>query len=233
MRRWILKGNNVYCPCCKQSFATFLPAGKPIRLNASCPFCGTVERHRLIWLFLEQNPEKLLQVKLLHIAPEPPFFDSFKNRRDIHYFPADKFMKGHKYPSGTKHVDVMSINYPDNYFNAVICNHVLEHVSNDKQAMKEFFRVLKPGSWAILQVPIAYTNAETFEDSNITTPEDREKYYGQNDHLRLFGRDYPERLREAGFDVDCIDFVNAFSMEDRLRYGLDEKDGIIYLCKKN
>jgi predicted SAM-dependent methyltransferase len=130
-------------------------------------------------------------------------------------------------------MDILNITYSDNFFDAILCSHVLEHVNNDRQAMNEFYRVLKPGGWAILQVPIDYGRSETFEDSSITAPEDREKYFGQYDHLRLYGRDYPQRLMQSGFQVECIDFCKTFSEEEQKRMGLDRKDGIIYFCKKD
>jgi SAM-dependent methyltransferase len=236
LRQWLLKGSNVYCPCCNSYWLAFWSFGKPIRFNALCPNCETVERHRLLWLFFEQNSDQLFSqtenIKLLHIAPEKFFFKKFKNQNNIDYFPADKFTEGHVYPKGTKPIDIMSIDCPDHYFDAILCNHVLEHVPDDRIAMKELFRVLRPGGWAILQVPINYNNAVTAEDHTITSPEEREKYFGQYDHLRWYGRDYPDRLREAGFNVTCIDFCSRFSAEEKIKYGLDEKDGIIYLCRK-
>jgi SAM-dependent methyltransferase len=215
----------------------FFPFGKPVRFNAACPNCGSLERHRLIWLFLfGQNNDLLSNLQsegnLLHIAPERAFWKKFRRDKGIHYFPADKFMPGCRYPSGTKEVDILNITHPDNFFDAILCVHVLEHVTNDIQAMKEFHRVLKPGGWAILQVPIDYTRANTFEDDSITTPEGREQYFGQYDHLRLYGRDYPQRLEQAGFKVECIDFFNTLSEENQKLFALAGNDGIIYLCKK-
>jgi SAM-dependent methyltransferase len=171
-------------------------------------------------------------MKLLHVAPERVFFKNFRREKQIQYFPADKFMPGHHYPRGTKKIDILDITYSDNFFDAILCTHVLEHVDNDIQAMKEFYRVLKPGGWAVLQVPIDYSRADTFEDNSINTPEEREKHFGQRDHLRLYGRDYSQRLIKAGFNVDCIDFCNMFPEEEQKRFGFDKNDGIIYLCKK-
>lgn len=234
LRRWLLQGNNVHCPCCGKHFSAFWFFGNPIRFNALCPSCGSLERHRLLWLFLFQRENKLITTgtKLLHIAPERVFFKKFRREKQIQYFPADKFMHSYQCPRGTKNVDILNITYPDNFFDAILCCHVLEHVSNDRQAMKEFYRTLKPNGWAILQVPIDYGSADTFEDSSITAPKDREKYFGQYDHVRLYGRDYPQRLAQAGFKVECIDFGNTFSAEEQKRLGLDKNDRIVYLCRK-
>jgi SAM-dependent methyltransferase len=234
LRKWLLRGNNVYCPCCEKGLTTFLPFGKPVRLNAVCPYCGSMERHRLIWNFIFTQQNKLIteRMKLLHIAPERAFFKKFLKEKRLQYFPADKFISNNHYSSKTKYIDIQDINYDNDFFDAILCCHVLEHVDNDIQAMKEFYRVLKPGGWAILQVPIDYNRTDTFEDSSITAPEEREKYFGQYDHLRWYGRDYPQRLMQAGFEVECIDFCGTFSKNDQNRFGLDCNDGIIYLCKK-
>jgi SAM-dependent methyltransferase len=233
LHKWLLRGNNVHCPCCEKHFAAFWFFGKPIRFNVLCPSCGSLDRHRLLWLFLfEKNKLITAGIKLLHIAPEKVFFKKFIREKQMQYFPADKFTTGHHYPRKTKKIDILNITYPDDFFDAILCCHVLEHVDNDMQAIKEFYRVLKSGGWAILQVPVDYNRADTFEDKNITAPEDREKYFGQYDHLRLYGRDYPQRLMQAGFKVECIDFCSSFSEEEQKRFGLDRNDGIIYFCKK-
>jgi len=234
LRKLILKGNNIYCPCCVKQFSTFLPYGNPVRFNVKCPDCYSLERHRLLWLFLFDSSNDLLtsKVKLLHVAPEFTFFRKFRKLTNIQYFPADKFMQGYKYPRGTKNIDISSINFPDNYFDAILCNHVLEHVPDDIQAMKELYRVLKPGGWAILQVPIDCQREITYEDSTITKSEEREKCFGQHDHLRCYGLDYEKRLKQAGYIVDKIDYYSTFSEKDIIKMGLNKGDGIIYFCKK-
>ncbi|MDR2125463.1 MAG: methyltransferase domain-containing protein [Prevotellaceae bacterium] len=234
LRKWLLQGSNVYCPCCNKHAATFLPFGKQVRFNALCPFCGSLERHRLLWLFLFSREKKLINngAKLLHVAPERVFFKKFRREKQIEYFPVDKFTPGHHYPRGTQEMDILNISYQDNFFDSILCSHVLEHVDNDMQAMKELYRVLKPAGWAILQSPIDYSKPDTFEDSSITAPEEREKYFGQYDHVRFYGRDYPQRLMQAGFKVESIDFGNTFSNEEHKQFGLDRNDGIIYFCTK-
>jgi len=234
LRKLTLQGNNVECPCCGNHFIAFLPAGKPVRFNAMCPNCYALERHRLLWLFLFDMHSELLtkEIKLLHIAPEFIFYKKLRKMQNLHYVPGDKFMPGYNYPRGVKDIDISSLIFFDNYFDAILCNHVLEHVPNDIQAMEEFYRVLKPEGWAILQVPIDYNRETTYEDNTLVTPEEREKHFGQHDHLRLYGRDYEERLRKAGFMVTKIDYGNTFNEKDKIRYGLDKNDTIIYFCKK-
>jgi SAM-dependent methyltransferase len=235
LRKWLLQGSNVYCPCCGKHFAAFWFFGKPVRFNALCPSCGSLERHRLLWhfLFLREDGDLVKDgMKLLHVAPEKVFLTKFNKWGGVKYFPADKFTPGYRYPRGTEKMDILAIAYPDSFFDAILCCHVLEHVDNDVQAMKELYRVLKPDGWAILQAPIDYGRADTFEDSSITSPEGREKLFGQHDHLRLYGRDYPQRLASAGFRVECVDFCSAFTEGEQKRLGLSKLDGIIYLCKK-
>ncbi len=233
LRKKVLRGSNVHCPCCNSSFSTFLPVGKPVRFNAGCPNCYSFERHRLLWLFLFSQAELLKEnMKLLHVAPERVFFKKFQTLGNLLYIPADKFMPGYKYPKGTKNMDITAVSYPDNHFDAIICSHVLEHVPNDKRAMQELHRVLHHNGWAILQVPIDYSQAATFEDNSITSPEEREKYFGQHDHLRLYGRDYAQRLQQAGFKVEEIDYYNTFSKTEKEKFGLSANEGIIYFCRK-
>ncbi|BDX37359.1 hypothetical protein CYCD_07140 [Tenuifilaceae bacterium CYCD] len=129
-------------------------------------------------------------------------------------------------------MDVQAIPFPDSQFDVVICNHVLEHVDSDHKAMQEIHRVLKPNGFAILQVPMDLSMEKTLEDPSINTPELREKHYQQRDHLRLYGRDYGDRLRNAGFVVEENDFVKTFSAQLVERYALP-KDEILYVCRKS
>ena len=128
-------------------------------------------------------------------------------------------------------MDVHNIPFPENTFDVVICNHVLEHVDDSDVVMKEFYRVMKPGGWGIFQVPIDLESTTTKEDKSITDPKEREKLYWQSDHLRLFGLDYPDKLRNAGFKVTESNFINQIEKDLIIRYALP-KDEIIYLCEK-
>lgn len=225
----IYKGDKVECPVCEKSFKKFLPYGygESNRDNRLCPNCLSLERHRLLWLFLKEKTSFFSEtLTVLHMAPEQPFLKKFKKLSNLNYTTADLYS-----PIVDIKTDIRKMVFEDNKFDFVICNHVLEHIDEEQKAMKEILRVLKPGGKAILQVPIDYSLDKTFEDPNITSDKDRQKYYGQYDHVRLYGKDYPERLRQAGFDVTEDDFVSSFSDEEINRYKFD-KNEIIYFCSK-
>jgi ubiquinone/menaquinone biosynthesis C-methylase UbiE len=128
-------------------------------------------------------------------------------------------------------VDITNIPFEDSVFDVILCNHVLEHIPDDLNAMAELYRVLKSGGWGIFQVPLDNRNNSTYEDFSITTPEARQKAFGQKDHVRIYGKDYPDRLRKVGFDVKTNDFALKMSAEERFEYGL--KKQLIYYCEKN
>lgn len=231
----VFRGKNVRCPICKKSYITFLPFGiKNKRSNAFCIKCLSLERHRLIWLYLQRETnlfKSTNKLNLLHVAPEFCFFKEFKNYKSINYYPVDKFEKGYKYPRKTKNMDITNISQKDNFFDVIVCNHVFEHILDDQKAMTELYRVLKVDGWAILQVPIDYELKVTFEDKTITTPEARKEAFGQSDHVRQYGSDYKDRLKNAGFKVSPIPYTESFSESERFKFGLP-KSRNIYLCQK-
>lgn len=232
LKRFI-KGDNVTCPICEKSFVTFLPFGDPLRMNARCPSCQSLERHRMLYLFLQQKTDFFSQKhKVLHVAPEKRLMKRFQKMANLEYITGDKFEGGfdHSYSKDVVYLDLMNISFEENSFDIVLCSHVLEHIPDDITAMKEIFRVLKPGGWAILQVPLDEERSSTFEDFSITDPVERKALFGQHDHVRVYGRDYADRLQNAGFQVDIIDFFNTFSKEDQTKFGLIKDD--IYLCQK-
>ena len=163
---------------------------------------------------------------MLHIAPEKQLSKVFMSQTNIDYLSADLDS-----PLAAVKMDITNIEQNDNTFDLIICNHVLEHIPDDDKAIAELFRVLKPGGTAILQVPISNTIRKTIEDPSITDPKEREKLFGQNDHVRIYGKDYKKRLERSGFVVSIDDFINELGQRDAHRYGLlqDEK---IYLCSK-
>ena len=196
-------GNEVHCPVCERDFRKFLSYGSNTahRENVLCPYDLTLERHRLMWLYLKQssffNEENQ---KVLHIAPEQCFYPIFKKQKNLSYTTADM-----ESPIADLHFDLHNIPLEDNLYDVIFCNHVLEHVQDDHQCMKELLRVMKPGGWGIFQVPIDYNNKVTYEDSSITDPKEREIHFWQKDHVRLYGLDYPKKLEKAGFKVDVFD----------------------------
>lgn len=220
-------GNNVQCPICGHKYRKFLPYGrKPPRGNALCPNCLSLERHRLLWLYLKERTGFFNEpMRFLHIAPEHCFIHRFENMKNLEYITADLDS-----PLARVKTDIREMPFEDNSFDAVMCNHVMEHIEEDLRAMKEIHRVLKPGGWAIIQVPFMGMDLEdTFEDPSIHKANDRERIYGQRDHVRIYGKDYPERLKKAGFHVMEDRFIHEFNKESIKYYGLPSHE-IIYFC---
>lgn len=208
----------------------FLAYGRKIRFNAMCPKCFSLERHRVLYLYMKQRTNNFKQnVKILHIAPEKCFSEVFKRKKSIEYISAD--LNPHMRKVMIK-MDIQDIKLPDNTFDVILCSHVLEHVPDDRKAMQELYRVLKPDGWAIIQVPIDKRLKKTFEDDSINTEKLRKKYYGQEDHLRLYGMDYIKRLQEAGFKMKIENAKKVIKEYNSSKYILPETYDI-YLCTKS
>jgi len=224
------RGDVVTCPVCEKSFKKFLPYGriKP-RENALCPSCLSLERHRLMWLYLkERTPFFTRPLHVLHIAPEACFIKRFEKVHGDRYITADI-----ESPLAKVKMDIHQIPFEKNTFDVVLCNHVLEHVQDDIKAMSEIHRVLKPGGFAILQIPFFNPIPDvTFEDPTIVDKREREKIFGQDDHVRKYGHDYPERIKRAGLTPMAEPFVNELQEEVRNKFGL-VKGEIIYGGRKS
>ncbi|PLX10947.1 MAG: SAM-dependent methyltransferase, partial [Marinilabiliales bacterium] len=204
-----------------------LPYGNKGEGNRLCPKCLSLERHRLLWMFLKNKTEFFHKnYQVLHIAPEQPFVQRFRNLANLKYTTADL-----ESPLADIKLDIREMPIKDCSYDVVICNHVLEHIDNEEKALSEVYRVLELNGWAILQVPIDYSRETTFEDSSITDREEREKIFGQYDHVRVHGRDYPKRLEKAGFKVSVENYLDTFSEKDKDLLRL-QKEEIIYVCKK-
>jgi SAM-dependent methyltransferase len=197
------------------------------REDARCPQCGALERHRFAWLFFIHRTDLFngKARKVLHVAPEPCFEPRLRQRLGPGYLTADLLD-----PHVMERMDITRIQYPDESFDVIYCSHVLEHVPEDRQAMREFRRVLRKDGWAVLLVPI--TAQTTFEDPAITEPSERLRLFGQEDHVRRYGPDYVDRLRESGFDVFVTRVLDLFSEEEATRMGLTPAAGEIYLCRR-
>jgi SAM-dependent methyltransferase len=211
------------CPCCGGEFDRFLPLGRVRRENARCPGCGSLERHRLACLFLQR--EGLSQragLSILHVAPEPAL------RRILSQLPRVRYVSIDREPREIGVVmDLTQLAFPADVFDLVMCSHVLEHVPEDRRAMREIRRVLKPGGRAILQVPLQFELATTLEDLSITDPATRERLYGQPDHVRLYGRDYLDRLAESGFMVHVDHLFEEVGEEVRSTCGLVDETFVV------
>lgn len=221
-------GKGKYCPVCCKSSRKFKPFGVVMmRQDAQCIHCGALERHRFMWLFFKKNTDIFngKPKKMLHVAPEPCFEPIFKELLESNYLTADLLN-----PKAMVKMDICDIQYPDKAFDVIYCSHVLEHVPDDKQAMRELFRILNKQGWAILNVPI--TSKETFEDSSIVAPKDRLKAFGKEDHVRCYGPDYIERLRDSGFIVKMTTVTDLATNDEVLRMGLTRASGEIYYCTK-
>jgi SAM-dependent methyltransferase len=221
------RGTGRWCPVCGKDSRKFGKFGIVPREDAVCMHCGAGERHRFVWLYFcrmtnlfDGKPKKML-----HVAPELCF--EFKLRKYLGqgYITADSTNR-----RDMVRMDITNIQYPDSYFDVIYCSHVLEHVQDDKKAIREFYRVLKQDGWAILLVPI--TADTTFEDSSIVDPSERLRVFGQEDHVRRYGTDYIERLREAGFKVKVSRVSDLFKPSDIVRMGLTPASGEIYYCYK-
>jgi hypothetical protein len=220
-------GDRVACPCCDGRFRRFRPWFSGPRAQQMCPRCGSLERHRVNWLFLRDETNLLSGTsRLLHLAPETSLAGRLAALPHISYVSAD-------YDSAIamERLDVTDIAYPDESFDAIVCNHVLEHVVNDQKAMQELFRILTPGGWALLQVPLDLDRAATFEDPTVTNPRERERLFGQYDHVRIYGGDYRRRLENVGFDVAVDRYAARLPAEQIDLMGLDI-DEQIHFCQK-
>lgn len=226
------RGDLVECPCCGSTFSRFLAHRG--RQRAKCPRCGALERHRVLWLYLERETDLFDRPgALLHIAPEYAFLRRFSRVDTLRYVTGDLDPR-----LASRKVDVMDLPFEAASFDFLICNHVLEHVADDRLALAEIHRVLRPGGWAILMSPIDHRRVATLEDPAAVTPEDRHRVYGQSDHARLYGRDYSNRLAEAGFTVSADRYLDGFDESVICRLGLrrEQDDAFgeeeIFLCRK-
>lgn len=225
-RALFYQGDAVHCPCCGGRYSKFLDVGKPSRA-AACPGCDSRERQRLLYLYLRDRTNLFsARLRALHVAPEDCLQPAVSRLRNLDYLSADISSS-----AAMVRMDVMDIQFPDNSFDVILCSHVLEHVDDDRKAMREFRRILRPGGWAILQVPVDMTRERTFEDPFVTAAAEREQLFGQWDHVRVYGRDYPHRLAEAGFQVKVIPYAAELGPGTIRSCGLDASENI-YQCYK-
>ncbi len=223
------KGSKYTDPIDGKRFRTFLPYGyESPRENVLSPSTLSLERHRLLWLFLKSDTNFFTaNLKVLHFAPEQAFYRRFKNLDNLDYTTTDLIS-----PLADVEADICNLPFENNSYDVILCNHVLEHIPNDQKAMQELYRILKPGGWGIFQIPQDLSRQYTFEDDSITNKKERAKIFGQYDHVRIYGRDYFEKLRNIGFEVEEVHFASILSPEEVDKYRL-AKGEIIPLVKKN
>lgn len=223
-----LKGKKYTDPIDGKSFRKFLSYGyEKLRKNALSPSTLSLERHRLLWLYLKEETDFFTTPKkVLHMAPEQCFLTIFKKQKNIDYTTADLYS-----PIADVKADILNLPFDNNSFDVVFCNHVLEHISDDTKAMQELYRVLKPNGMGIFQIPQDLSRATTFEDNAITDKKERTKIFGQYDHVRIYGRDYFDKLRSIGFKVEEVDYTKKIAPEMVERFCL-AKGEILPVCFK-
>lgn len=226
---FFLRGKTYFDPINETGYRTFLSYGYgKIRKNVLSPGTLSLERHRLLWLYLKAETNFFTQpFNLLHFAPEQCFRKSFKKFKNLSITTTDI-----EAPQVDVKADICNLPFEANSFDVILCNHVLEHITDDEKAMSELYRVMKPGGWGIFQIPLDAARQKTYEDSGITTPEARAKAFGQYDHVRVYGMDFFERLSKAGFDVTAVDYTKNFTDAEIEQYRL-AKGELIPLVRKH
>lgn len=204
------------CPVCRARFARFAPT--PAGGRRECPRCASVQRHRLLWLYLERHTELgRAPIRLLHFAPEPGL------RGRLSSLPGIDYVAGDLDPApGDLALDITGTGLPAASFDAVLCVHVLEHVPDDRAALRELHRLLRPGGWAIVQVPLMLDRTD--EDPGLADPGERLRRFGQADHVRIYGRDFLDRFAEPGFEVTAHSMRDELGTLARWRHGLDHHE---------
>lgn len=218
------RGHAVHCPICGHSWAKFAPRGK--RQDAACPGCRSLERHRAFWLYATRSTDLFSAPhRVLHFAPEQELERRLRPLRNLRYTTAD-LLRG----DVDLRLDACDTGLPDGSFDVVLCSHVLEHVPDDKQAMRELLRITSRGGWALLTTPVEEQRDCTYEDASITDPLARRKAFGQEDHVRRYGRNFPDLLADAGWDVVVRPL--ALSEEEAARFGIPEREQRLYVARR-
>lgn len=224
----LMYGNKYTDPIDGNTFRAFLPYGyNKIRNNVLSPSTYSLERHRLLWLYLKNETSFFkAKLKVLHFAPESALMNQFKKLKNLSYDTIDL-----NSPIADIKADICDLPFLDNSYDFILCNHVLEHIVDDNKAIRELYRVLKKNGIGIFQVPIDYNRDTTFEDFSVTNKKERNKLFGQYDHVRIYGLDFFDRLQKAGFSVERCEYTSKLSKEDITKFCLPKKE-IIPICRK-
>lgn len=223
-----LRGNTYTDPIDGKQFKSFLPYGyENPRENVLSPSTLSLERHRLLWLYLKNETNFFTEKnKVLHFAPEQAFYKRFRKLSTIEYVTTDL-----NSPLADVKADICNLPFDTDSFDVIFCNHVLEHIPDDTKAMQELYRILKPGGWGIFQIPQDLNRDTTFEDDTITDRKERAKIFGQYDHVRIYGRDYFEKLRSIGFKVSEVNYTTQITASDIDKYRLAKGEIIPFVRK--
>ena len=223
-----MRGDTYEDPIDGRRFKSFLPYGyEHPRENVLAPYTLSLERHRLLWLYLKNETDFFTApLKVLHFAPEQAFYKRFRTLKNLEYITTDL-----NSPLADIKADICNLPFADDSYDVIFCNHVLEHIPDDTAAMKEMFRVLKKGGWGIFQIPQDLQRNETFEDDTITDKKERTKIFGQYDHVRIYGLDYFDKLRRIGYNVEEVDYTATFTPAEIDTYRL-AKGEIIPVVRK-
>jgi len=242
--RRLYPGNHLSCPLCKHTFGGFMPFTNPYPISItadivsgqsiehhSCPYCYCTDRERKLYFYFQQREGFFLNKRVLHFAPEQGLYNFLAHSNCNEYITADLYPEGYKiYAKTIQKIDICNITYPEGYFDIVLCNHVLEHIPDDKAAIREIFRVLKPEGIAILLVPMSAKLKETYENPAKVTEEDRATEFGQTDHVRIYAEaDYIRRIASTGFEVEITDA--KLTPEEIIKYGINAREKI-YIARK-
>lgn len=212
-----LVGDKYTDPIDGKSFKTFLPYGYGNqRNNVLSPSTLSLERHRLLWLYLQNETNFFSNnLKVLHFAPEQAFYKRFRKLKNLDYTTTDI-----NSPLADIKADICHLPFDNNSYDVILCNHVLEHIPDDTKAMRELYRIMKPGGWGVFQIPQDISRKTTFEDDSITDKKERAEIFGQYDHVRIYGLDYFDKLRGIGFTVQEVDYTCKLSASDVEKYCL-------------
>lgn len=227
---FFLKGDTFIDPIDGKGFRTFLPYGyEEQRNNVLSPSTLSLERHRLLWLYLKEETDFFSASKsVLHFAPEQCFLNRFRALKNLDYTTTDL-----ESPIADVKADICNLPFKDNNYDIILCNHVLEHIPDDTKAIQELYRVMKPGGYGVFQIPQDLSRATTFEDDTITDKAERAKIFGQYDHVRIYGRDFFDKLRSFGFTVEEVDFTSSLTDAEITKYCLAKGEVIPVVYKPN
>ncbi len=237
IKKILYSGTTYQCPLCGYRCRDWAYSGVDAEVNSKldiigagrrknvCHQCGSNDRERLVIAFLNEQlkSQDWTKIAVLHIAPEYNLSRWIAQQQPQRYIQGDRHMEGYQYPAAVQHMDITQLPFETNTFDWVICNHVLEHIEDDKKAMDEIYRVLKPRGSAVLQVPISLKLDKTYENKSIQTPDEREQHFGQRDHVRIYGPDYVQRLKEVGFEV------NRQKIKSENNWGLNPLEDVFWV----